>query len=241
LWTVAILTPTLTIADNADGTGAVATIAGELGATHAVHVAGWPGSSFAEAGSRVSDGVVALEVPPGPHWAYVLSILGEQSAVSAMAHFRATDGTKSVLDRCLSAVREVIAGLALDGFTADQVKVQKFPWNTSGASEGIFVCMPVPETNKPSSNLRNELGYPVQVVVCHASNNHLTSDIDKHTLWREQIRKAFDFQPLFGVPEVQYCQVEPGVVYDWTMFSQGMYDVQSLIVRCISREPLGVA
>jgi hypothetical protein len=145
-----------------------------------------------------------------------------------------------VLDRCLSAVRDTIAGLALDGFTADQIKVQKFPWNTTGATAGIFVCMPVPETNRPSSNLRNEIGYPVQVVVVHASNNHLTSDIDKHTLWREQIRHAFDFQPLAGVSEVQYCQVEPGVVYDWTMFSQGMYDVQSLIVRCISREPLGV-
>jgi hypothetical protein len=94
-------------------------------------------------------------------------------------------------------------------------------------------------TDKPASNESNDLGYPINVVIVRAANRNLVTGMSAHLLTRERIRKAFEYQPLSGVPEVHTVMVEPGVVFDWNMF-QLQYDVQSLVVRCLSRERKGV-
>lgn len=82
--------PTLSIADNGDGSGAVVTISGsELGSVNVVFVQTLTGS-WSVAGSRSGDGEVSLSLAAGQFLAYAQSTLGGQS-VSSVVLFSVSD------------------------------------------------------------------------------------------------------------------------------------------------------
>ena len=239
--------PTLTVADQADGTGATATITGATaGTTNTVYTAAWPLSTFASSGSRVGNGTVDLSLSTGPYLAYVLSDLSGVQALSNLVQFRATGGTLSVHEQCLEAVRDMISALSLTDITDTDVIVQKFAWNTTPATitEGIFVC-PSGEINQPTSNQRNTVIYPVLVVFVAKSNRVLTTGLSRMLTWREQVRRAADSAPtatnaiVAAVSELYRCEVQPGECFNWTGFG-AMWDIGFLTIRCMAREPLTV-
>lgn len=231
--------PSLTVVDNEDGTGAVATVADSSGgSTNEVFVADWPGSTFVSAGNRSGDGTVNLSLTVGPKFAYVKSTLNSQSEVSATINFRVTDGTTAIFYQCLLAVQSIIQGLALDGIASADVVVQKLPWDRRITKPGILIH-PRTEQIFPATNESDDVGYAVMVTMISASNEDLVTDLDRLTLWREQISRGFRHKPLPGVGCVYTVKVEPGVVVLPEGFSK-MYDVGALTLRCISREPATV-
>lgn len=228
---------TLSIVDNANGTG-TATLAGSTpGTVNTLRVSAWPGTAFVDAGTRTGDGTLDISTI-GPQWAYAYN--AADVAISAVVAFRVTDGTLAVFDRVLTAVRDVIAGLSLAGVLAANVKRWKEPWAHHMAEPGISVT-PGPEKLIPVETQRDDVDYPVIVAYAKAAgvasqDAYLSDGIPAVLLWREQIRRAFQFKPLSGVPEVYTCRVEPGQVF-WPQGFSAQHDVGALTIRCIAREP----
>ncbi len=84
-------TPTLTIEDNADGTGAVATIEDSTtGTTNTVWVVPVGDDEFENAGSRTGDGSVDLDLSRDTYLAYVLSTDGTLVVLSNFVAFQVT-------------------------------------------------------------------------------------------------------------------------------------------------------
>lgn len=233
-------TPTLSIADNGDGTGAVATIAGSSdGVTNTIYVSDWPLTTFVSGGSRDGDGTAALSLSNGPHLAYVISTLDVAVAVSNLVHFRTTDTSQAILTECLNAVRDLILGLSLAGLDVDNVLVRKLPWNREAIDEGVFIS-PAPERYGRGTNARDDVGYGVMVSMIKKSNQDLTGSIDAFLVWRQEISKALRRgSSTLGVSEVYDLSIEPAAVYLPDAFTK-QYDVGAVVVRCLSREPLTV-
>ena len=232
----------LTVTDNQDGTGAVATVQGsDAGESNVLYCAAWPGESWQAGGGRIGDGQVPLALPRGPWWAYVLSA---GTLISDLVHFRVTDGTESIYRQCLDAVRDVIVGLALEGLEPSNIVIRKFAWNGEHVTPGIFCC-PAADRPQYATNRRDDVDYPIQVVIVRAGNRQLTDHLNTTLLWREQIRLAFAAllrggPALPGVEEVYTTRIEPGAVHDWGAF-QAMWDIGSLTIHCVAREPAEVA
>ena len=237
----AVDTPTLSITDNGDGTGAVATIAGStVGTTNTIYVATWPSSTFTSGGSRSGDGDVALSLTTGAYLAYVHSTLSGVTNISNIVHFRATDSDDPIWGECLDAVQTVIQGLSMSGLESSDIVVRKLPWNREAITEGVFIH-PVTERYGRGTNARDDVEYGVMVTMIKSSNQNLTGNMDAFLLWRQQISAALrriDSQD-FGVSEVYHHTVEPAAVYLPEAFAKN-YDVGALLVRCFSREPLTV-
>ena len=92
----AINTPVLAVADNGDGTGAVATITNATsGTTNTVMVGNWNHGigtvSFTSGGSRTGNGTVSLSLAVGTYWAYVQSTATDAEEPSNFVFFRVTD------------------------------------------------------------------------------------------------------------------------------------------------------
>lgn len=241
--------PTLTLTDNGDGSGATATIAGSAGGSANTILAadfagGLTASGFALAGARTGDGPVNLALSLGYHWAYLLTSAGGASTVSAVMGFSVTNGQQSVFEKCLSAAASIVQATALAGFNPTSVVRRKLPWDRNTPHPGIFVC-PAPETVDLNgallvANSGTVIGYAVQIVVIAASNQDLAGNLGRWLRWREQLRRAFEVspsrRPLNGlVAECAATLIEPGPVFDPAAF-HNQFDVQTLTVRCVTRE-----
>lgn len=138
--------------------------------------------------------------------------------------------------QCLDAVQTVIQDLDLSGISDSDIRVQKLPWQRTQVEPGIFIT-PITEKLDPraGTNARDDIGYGVQVVIVQKSNQSQTDNLTTELTWRQRIRRSFHNKRLSGVTEVNICYVEPGAVVLPSLFEE-MYDVQSLIIRCMSRE-----
>jgi hypothetical protein len=231
--------PTLTIADNEDGTGAVATIADSTaGTTNVVKVATWYGV-FTTGGSRTGDGTVALTLAKGPYWAYVESTNGNGTSMSEPLAFRVTTASEAVFYQCLTAVQSVIQSLSLSGVSATDIKVWKTPWVARLNQLPGIVITPVPEKITPATNQKDDVEYGVSVAMARVSNQSQTDGMATVLKWREQISRALRYKPLTGVSEVYTVRVEPGQVF-WEPAFQAQHDVGALTIRCVAREPRSV-
>lgn len=244
--------PTLTLADNGNGTGAVATIAGATpGTTNAVYAAAWNGgfvpAAFASFGSRVGDGTVALALSNGYHWCYVLSTLAGESAISLVKGIRATSGLAAIFDQCMDAIVAKIQALSLPfPWAAAAVKKYKVPFNRNmlgdGVDAGIFVA-PANERINPVLNCADDFGEGIGITVARKGNQDLTAHLSAELLCRQQLANALlpshGEQALPGVPDIYDVQIEPGPVIDPGAFL-AQYDIGSLTVRCLNRRTRGL-
>lgn len=232
----AVATPTLAIADNGDGTGATATISGgDADATHTVYAAAWPGGSWVEMGDREGNGTVDLSLSLGPYTGYALAECGFAKACSNVVQFRASDTTPAIQYQCLERVRDVVRGLTLADVESASVVASKFPWTYTSMSAGVF-CTPTAESNRPKTNVSNEIGYAVQVTCVQPSNEDLTGDLNRFLLWREQVRQAFKTPPAdLTAIGVYKTLVEPRAVLLPEAFAR-QYDAGAVVIRCFVRE-----
>lgn len=241
--------PTLAVADDGDDTGATATIsdssAGSANVVYTRAVSGGLGSSaWVNSGNRTGDGTVSLDLAAGYYMAYVESTLNSQTSSSNVVYFVVTTGGDAVLIKCWDAVLARLQLMTFAGMNVANFTKRKIPYNRklteSEAKPGAFIT-PVPETQNPreGTNLRDDVGYGIAIVVIRVSNEDLTSNIDSTVLWRQQINKAFRNQRLDGVVENTNCTVEPGSIFNPAHFGEG-YDVFSMTVRCWCRETRGL-
>lgn len=245
--------PTLTLADNADGTG-TATVAGATsGSTNALYAAPWGGgfvpSDFTPAGSRVGNGTIAIALAAGYYWCYVLSTLSGQTAISLVHGLRITDGELSIHEQCLDAAAAKIAALDMEPpWTAIKIIKQKFPWNRGVLLEkdelaAIWVT-PLNDQIRPVLNQADDFGLGVQITAAQKTNQHLTDGLTADLLCRQQLINAFlpvaGQAALAGVAEVHDVRIEPGPVIDPAAFG-AQYDVSAFVIRCFNRRTRGLA
>lgn len=241
-----IVAPTLTVADNADDTGGVATLTGgDAAATNVVSVQSIDGElgtdEWTEAGSRTGPGTVDISATSGFYWVKCESTKATETVVSNLVYQRFTTGDDAVLEQCLTAVKARIQGLSLDGIANASVKIHKVPDDSKVTRPAVVIGPAGAETNSlpAGSNRRDDVGYPVFVGIVAADNQDQEANRARNFLWRERIRRAFHAQRLPGVPLVFTCGVETRdiVAPDWFA---SMRFVSAVVVRCFAREPRGI-
>lgn len=246
---------TITITDNADGTGAVATIAGgNAGATNSVYVSSWDGelgaTSWMLAGSRTGNGTVNLSLAKGYWWTHCKSDVSGVVELTNLEYFAVTDSVEAVMMRCMRAVKARVQGMTLAGVdNANIVIVKAFSERIIGEGQTYkFPCIqigPFAGENMnflEGTNARDDVGYPVMVIVFDKGNqDYSEADLPAVTKWREQIARAFRNQYLVGVPEVFLTACEPQVILAREMFIRQDVIASGLVFRFTSREARGIA
>jgi hypothetical protein len=155
----------------------------------------------------------------------------------APKYFRATDGTDAVWKQVLDAVHSRIQGLTLTDIDDDSIVVRKRPWDRDIVKPAVIVS-PAPESRDhlAGNNAFDETVYACLVTVWQVSNQDLTSDLNRHLQWRQDITQAFENQQaISGVTNVWQCRIDPIAVEMPNEFVSG-YDVQTMIVRAHSLE-----
>lgn len=221
-------TPTLSQpADNADGTGATATISGSTtGSTNTVYVAPWTGAIddlvWTSKAVRTGDGSVSLSLSDGFYVARCESVKsGLPAAFGNNPVFQTTGGgTYSSVHKALAeAVKTKIISLlgsAIVGPVSDSVRVRKMPWTNdfssisptpsdkSHAYPAIIVCYYDREEIPPSggTNVRDRIGYPISVAFARPTNAPGTISVedgdDTFLRWREAVERNLTFLRGFG-------------------------------------------
>lgn len=239
----------LSISDNADGTGAVATISGSsAGATNTVFAGSWTGSmesvSMASAGSRISDGAVPIAQAVG-YWIWqVVSVLAGVTTVSNLVYQNVTEtDPDGVHHRCLESCAIVVRSLGLPSITADDVLKKWWPRYVKNADPALpIVCVsPVGAEDYPGiMTNRDDVAYPVLVSVIDALNNDSVANMQRDLLWRQKISRAFRFQRLPGVVEIINTQIMPDQILNLGAYEIG-YLLSAVLFRFVSREVRGLS
>jgi hypothetical protein len=246
------ITPTLAVADNGDGTGAIATISGgSSNATNTIYTQQvetiWQQPIWQTSASRAGNGAVPLSLAPGHYLVSCLSQIGPGSVSTQPVYLVVTASALSVKTRILAAVQTRLRSLGLDGIDNGSVVVTKIPTPQSftGPSRvplpGILVSDIAPEAVPPRGLMGlDDIGNPIQVTLAEPDNQEGTFELNhaRHALWRERISRAFRFQRLPGVPEVIGCTVEPSAPIDAEQWKNNYY-VSALTLRFTSRETRG--
>lgn len=242
---IATSTPTLAIADNADGTGATATITGAAtGATVEVFTVAvdddFSSQTAVSGGSRSGNGTVSLDLDPGPYWAFAVATLGGASAVSNIVYFFATTGDDATHQRILEAVQSTIRNLSLSGIDSANVLVRATPWDRN-LTKPCVVIAPLQEQMPANegTNTKDQIGYGVIVTFAKATNEDVTTSRNAFLEWRRRAAAAFRNQRLSGVSEVYRCTIEPLPVLLGSAFDKGL-DLGGFVIRALAYEARGL-
>ena len=127
-------TPSLSVTDAGDGTGATATVSGSDGVTtNTVYTTAWGAAAWTSGGARSGDGTVSLSLGNGRYFAYCVSAYGTAAAVSVPVLFAVTDGTptclvEDALCQILSDHAGVSALVGFDVYAQQSPAGQKYPY-----------------------------------------------------------------------------------------------------------------
>lgn len=246
--------PTLTIADQADGTGATATVAGSTGGTtNTCYYQNFDGAlgtdTWTDGGNRVGDGTIDVALSTGHYIAYIESTDGEQVQASNVVYFVVTDATEeSVHYQCMTAVQARIRALSLTGIVNASVVVKKLPhskiWQASdGIALPAVIITPQREQMPPRAGVtaKDDIGYGVLVTIVDSDNQErtLAANHNKYLVWRQKIAKAFRNQRLSGVSEIIIGVIEPGDPVVPTAWLAQLF-ASALLLRFTSREGRGL-
>lgn len=232
--------PAISIVDNTDGTGALATISGSTaGVTNTVNVyqfsqnLGRLGSPTSY--SRVGDGTLALPVADGAWWAEIVSELAGEYAIGSPFFFWASNFAETLWWRLILRAQAVIQGLNIPEFAANEVLISKLPVNLlSPNGRGIFLH-PTPETIEFKWNTSDVYGFGILVAIAEKSNGEDLAGLNKDLRWRKTVQDAFKvtptYNPFSGIAEFNnLTKFEPGsVVLPEAWINQ--YDAGSFILR----------
>jgi hypothetical protein len=228
----------LTITDNANSTGATASITGSAGGSNQVYVQnvdGQLGSGvWTLAGTRTGDGTVALTLTKGYYWGHCLT---NGTVLSGFCFFQVTDGLDAVLDRCVSAVKAQAQLLNLPctqrvyDFIHSDTPLVQYPCiilTTEGARQ----------TDEKRLNGRDDIGHPVRMLVKDLCLKFDEKKRKEYRKWRQAFFRAYHNQRLPGIIESVMNKVELGEITAASMSEPQM--ICELTVRCITREVRGL-
>lgn len=210
----------LFITDDADGTGATATITGaDAGSTVTIYAQSLRVPTWQAAATRTGDGSVSVTLDGGLYFAYASGLVSTVVSVSPVrGPFAVTSGTTSVYERILDAVEDEIYTLAnagtLPNFTATTRTVLQQPKaNLAIASYPcIFLTPSGTETKYPGNNNRDDWGKPVLLSIYHEGTISGTDIVPRVGLWRERLFRHFHRKRLSAVTEIYDCDVQPNPI-----------------------------
>ena len=237
----------LTITDNADGTGGVATVAGStVGSTNTVYYSLFTGVMGAIAwtslGTRTGDGTISIASPsPVPLGAYLwrLDSVSGGTQTEANAYQNLTNATtKAVYDRVMDYVVSTITALNLSGSpTITKMWKPKYIPNVTPMPQ-IQVVQFASENFPQTMTNRDDIGYPVGIVFLDSGNQDFTGTISRTLLWRQQVRRCFIGQRMNTVAESVRNLEEPGQILNPAAFDKNIL-FSFLLFREICREQRG--
>jgi hypothetical protein len=234
--------PTLAVADDADGTGATATISGATsGTTNKVYVQNREsiGGTWTSAGNRSGNGTLALNLSVGRYFAYCESDLNGVDAISNLVAFSVTSGSESIYETILQEVQSAIQNLSLSGISG--VDIQKLPRRSALGSVTLPAVIVSPWSSKrirtSGPNVRDDIEYPVIVVTVQASNEDQDTNRNRHEQWHETIIARFAHKRLYtnSSADVYQCLVDPSTTFSESGFGAG-YDVSAVMLRFVARQ-----
>lgn len=239
---------TITVTDNGDDTGAVATVAGSTALTtntiYTQRIDGELGATWntwTNTESRIGDGSVALDLAAGHYFVHVSNLNGSTTTVSPVQYATVTTGEESIHYRCALAAQSRIRLIGLDGMDEDNVIVRKVPTDRDTARPCVLLSTFGTETQPPTAgtNIRDDVGYPVLCSFVFADQHTVQQNHNKLLKWREQINRAFHNQRLPGVSEIIYGVVQPAQIVDLPAWLIGKFH-SSMILRFTSRHSRGI-
>lgn len=241
----------LAVTDNADGTGAEATISdtdsGDTTIVYTQHINDdLSDGTWRFAGSRTGDGTVELDLAPGHYFVLAKTVTDNGYATSPVVHLVVTDGADAVQVAILEAAKARIELLALDG--VESVVIQKkLNERVIGAGKEFalpaVMLAPLTEASPANAGLNelDDVTYTVACVIFTADNQTtaITAGDEAHILWRQKISKAFRNQRLPGVPSVIRAEVQPGEITPDEPWKDGWF-ASALLLKFVSRQDRGL-
>lgn len=226
-----VAVPVLTIADDADGSGGTATVAGSTGGTtntlYSQTINGELGSAtWTSRGSRTGDGTISVSIssPTTYYWWKLVSTDGSDTDVSNLVYQPLTDGTEAVHYRFMLAIQARLQGLTFaaqsggGSIASADIVVRKVAIDQEGHIPDKPCILIAPGAREKinhagGTNIRDEVSYPVGIVILAADNRALTTNLAAHLKWREQIVRALEnFRPT-SVPEINRSTVDPEAIF----------------------------
>jgi hypothetical protein len=236
------MSASLTIADNLDGTGGVATVAGSGGAdTNTLYRAGWTGQSGTLAwtlvGARTGDGTIAIAASAGH---YLFRLANSDGDVAVVYQPLTNAAAKAILDAALDAVVLRIRGLNLSGISSGQISKRWLPRVTPADAFPMIHVTPFGgETFPGVMTATDDTGLPIATTIVDGQNQDPTANLSRNAFWRETILAALRYQRLAGVPAAYILVPEPGTIVNPAIFDAQNLFFSPLFFRLITRTPRG--
>ena len=227
-----VAVPTLAISDGAAGTGGTATVTGStVGTTNTLYsqtVDGSIGSAtWTGRGSRTGDGSITISITSATtyYWWKLVSTDGSDTETSNLVYQPLTSGTESIHYRLMLAIQSRLQSLTFAAMTSPagsigsaDIVVKKIAIDREShiPDKPCIIIAPVNReriNHAGGTNLRDEVSYPVGVVIVAADNQQLTTNHAVFLKWREQIVRALEsFRPT-AVTEINRVTVDPEAIF----------------------------
>jgi hypothetical protein len=237
---------TLAITDNADGTGAVATVSGVVGGTSTtVYYSTFTGAMgsyiWTSAGIVVGNSTLATALATGFYVWLAVNDNGGVLTLSSLVYRNLTDATESVHELIVDAVVTRIKSIGLDGITSSKIKRLWVPKSdpTLTPPPAVIVSPLGAEGDESNVMSQDDIGYPVLVVITDALNGNNDLNMRRDLAWREKIAKALRNQRLSGVAQVFDAKIDYGPTIDVAQFFKNAF-VSVLMFRFVVRESRGL-
>ena len=140
------------------------------------------------------------------------------------------------------AVVTTLRALSLSGVASENIARQLVPLDRDPAPTALPAIRVGPGGSekldpKHGTNLADDIGYPVLVVLLDRANQDLTAATygDQWLRWREQVVQAFHHKRLSGVSAVFECVVEPREIVTPSAWLQQNLFASGLVVWCRAR------
>lgn len=201
-----LITPTLTVTDNQNGTATLTVAGGDPSASNLIRysrieVPGWDDITTISGNSSAT-----VAVNAGLRWFSCFSSLSGESAVSAPLPAIITLSRTAIFEQCMQSIMTVLQGAAeanqLGEITADRV-VRQDVVNLEhlGTSVPAIIITPgLNENEEGGTNASDDISYPVMIAVVDRKDEHDTANTSIYLYWREVIRQLFNNKRLPGVP-----------------------------------------
>lgn len=231
------MTLALTVTDNGDGTGALASITGSAGASNIVYVQSASGNSLSPVGSRTGDGNVPLSLNDGHYLALVQANGG---VFTSLYPFLVTNNAEAVHERCVLAIKAIIQTLVLPNLDPSRVVDQILPTDANLMYPAVLITIEgEAEEEDLTMTSTDDILYPVRVWICDRSDSMSVEKRSRYLLWRQRIHRALRHRRLLpSVTEVIDVRTRLMPVVDFKV-QEFQVVTMGLVVLCRSREPRG--
>jgi len=142
--------------------------------------------------------------------------------------------TDSIAKQIYDAVVTVIQALSLANLESTEIVLRKVPRDRNQLFRGITVS-PAFTAELTGTNASDDWGYGILITFATGTGNGYSEDIDRMTLWRENVRKAFHNKRLSTIAACTKSIVSPGESY-LTKELRNNNDVSALMLRVWTRE-----